>query len=255
MALVSKIVETIAEVGAMQLGTVELAARYAREAGYISQGARGRNAPRATVSDCVNLLIAVYGGGCAVKDAPKAIEMFRSLEMGRPHGSGRETIRGVEYAGINAEGFQFLNRKNALFGEILESIMERLINGELETIINTAVRKNIGDETFKTLAKDHAERFSGDVIKSTSEAYKFLIEKQAVVGFWVEFYRPDPFARILVDQRSELGEGRALIAGANFSENLDDIFSFLHRRSTRGDRSDRATFGYRTLIAIAEAMR
>jgi hypothetical protein len=90
---------------------------------------------------------------------------------------------------------------------------------------------------------------------SDSEALKFLIETKAVVGFWVEFYRPNPFARILVDQWSELRERRALIAGANFSANLDDMVSFLHRRSTRGDRSDRATFGYRTLIAIAEAMQ
>jgi hypothetical protein len=254
MALISQLIETIAEVGAMQVGTVELTARYAREAGYISQGARGRNAPQATVSDCVNLLIAVYGSGCVVKDAPKAIEMFRPLEVGAPR-SKRKTIVGVEHSSENAEGFQFLYRKNALFGEILEGIIERLINGELETTINTVARNKIGERTIRRLAENYAERFPGDLTKSTSEAYKFLIQTQSVVGFWVEFYRPNPFARIVVDQWGELEDRRAQIAAANFSANLDDMVAFLHRRSTAGDRRDRATFGYRTLIAIAEAMR
>ena len=53
-------------------------ARYLREAGLLSQGARGVNAPDATPLDAARLLIPFMVGGIAMKakDAPEIVKDF-----------------------------------------------------------------------------------------------------------------------------------------------------------------------------------
>ena len=137
MALISDLVSAIAEVEGLPEESVNLVARYAREAGYLSQGARGRNAPRATVADAANLLIAVNGSGCVVKEAPQAVELYRDLICHAPHGSRTSTDGGVAYGKIEPDELRFLDRHGvATFGEMLESIIDRFVGGELDIGLN-----------------------------------------------------------------------------------------------------------------------
>lgn len=78
MASIGVLVKAIAEVSTLEEGTVALVARYAREAGFISQGTRGPGAARMTERDAANLLIALQGALLA-KDAAKTIAQYREL--------------------------------------------------------------------------------------------------------------------------------------------------------------------------------
>jgi hypothetical protein len=252
MALISDLVSAIAEVEGLPEATVSLAARYAREAGYLSTGARGRNAPRATVTDCANLLIAVNGSGCIVKDAPKAVEMFRNLLCHAPHGS--RTPRpglGIEYGAIEHDQLRFIDRHGAAtFGEILESVIDRCIGGEMEAFMMSEASKYLGEPYFE---KARAEL--GDDAKALAEraveSCKGLINLDTV-AITIEFYRPMPHARLVIDR--SVGGDRELIAGASFIVNVHDLMAGNFKNIGGGDRRERTAIGYRTLMKIAEVM-
>jgi hypothetical protein len=78
MATLSQLVTTLASVTGVPQATVFAYGRFAREAGLISQGGRGRGGAQMTATDAANLLIAV-GGTRITRDANKAIEEFRQL--------------------------------------------------------------------------------------------------------------------------------------------------------------------------------
>ena len=78
MASIGKLVSAIAEIEGLDEGAVKLIARYAREAGYISQGSYGPGAARMTPRDAANLLIAVNATGLA-KETPKALQSYSAL--------------------------------------------------------------------------------------------------------------------------------------------------------------------------------
>jgi hypothetical protein len=72
-------------------------ARYLREAGLLSQGGRGVNAPDATPLDAARLLIPFMVGGVAMKakDAPDVVRDFGNLTHSRTFLLDRETGRDV----------------------------------------------------------------------------------------------------------------------------------------------------------------
>lgn len=72
MALLSKLVSVIAEVEGIEESFVISAARYLREAGYITQAGRGRGAAHMQSKDAIALLIAVNASSIA-KDAPAVL--------------------------------------------------------------------------------------------------------------------------------------------------------------------------------------
>jgi hypothetical protein len=82
MASIGKLVEAIARVGGRDEATVRLMARYAREAGYISQASYGPAAARMTARDAANLLVASTGADKA-KYAAAAIYDFAPLPIMR----------------------------------------------------------------------------------------------------------------------------------------------------------------------------
>lgn len=168
MVLISDLVSAIAEVEGMSEATVALMARNAREAGYLSQGARGRNAPKATVTDCTNLLIAVNACGCLVKDSAAAIEKYRRLHIHAPMvAAGAErsvTVEGKTEITFSPEylPLTFLERRPfPNLGEVIEHIVGRFIDGELE---------------------------------------RFLIEHGQYARMDVEFVRPRPAARVVFEK-------------------------------------------------------
>jgi hypothetical protein len=78
MATLSKLVKAVAQVEGLDEVTVGIYARAAREAGFISQGGRGRGAAQMTIEDAANLLIAVNGCPLA-KDVKKRLPAIRKL--------------------------------------------------------------------------------------------------------------------------------------------------------------------------------
>lgn len=253
MALVSDLVSAIAEVEGLPEETVNLVARYTREAGYLSQGARGRNAPRATVADAANLLIAVNASGCVVKDAPQAVDMYRDLVCHAPHGS-RNTRGGigVEYGKIDVDELRFLDRHgDATFGEMLESIIDRFVGGELPMFMKGEALKYLGDAFYKKATDDLGDDQNALAQRVIDACNSFL--GSGTVAFVIEFYRPMPHAKIRIDR--SVGADRELIAAASFMVDIDDMMAGKFNSVQGGDRSDVATIGYKTLMKIGDVLR
>lgn len=252
MALISDLVSAIAEVENLPEETVNLVARYTREAGYLSQGARGRNAPRATVTDAANLLIAVNASGCIVKDAPRAVELYRDLVCHAPH--GRRTVRGVgvEYSKIDQDELQFLDRHgDATFGEMLESMIERFIGGELPIFMMREAQNYLTEEFYHKIVAEVGEADKVALANKIAEACGLLVST-GTVAIKVEFGRPLPHARIVIDRAN--GPERELIAASSFIVHADDLMTGKVKQF-EGDRRERTSFGYRTLMKIADVMR
>ncbi|WP_054144812.1 hypothetical protein [Bosea sp. AAP35] len=82
MASIGKLVSAIAEIEGLDEGAVKLIARYAREAGYISQGSYGPGAARMTPRDAAHLLIAVNASALA-KDVARTLKDYCGLRWKR----------------------------------------------------------------------------------------------------------------------------------------------------------------------------
>ncbi len=78
MALLSTLVERIADVEGMDKAQASGIARYLREAGYISQAGRGRGAAHMTARDAAHLLIGLNASKTA-KDSPEELKYYCSL--------------------------------------------------------------------------------------------------------------------------------------------------------------------------------
>lgn len=250
MALISDLVSAIAKAEGMPEATVALAARYAREAGFLSQGARGRNAPHATVADCANLLIAVNASGCTVKDAPKAIENYRRLRIHAPHGSRDVRPSATVYSKIEHDKLRFLECRDGTFGEVLESIIDRFVGGELKSFMKDEASKYLGDEFLQKMVEEHRvdpKAAAAEVLRATDNMLQL-----GVVNFEICFYRPTPFARLTVER--SIGGATESLAGATFVVTVEDVEAGRIMRGN-GDRRDETAFGYRTFMSIAKAMR
>lgn len=80
MSTLPVLVSTLAEVDGRDRATIEYFGRTIREAGYIATGKRGMGAPKMTVREAGNLLLALNGSD-GPKDAPIAIDRYRSLRQ------------------------------------------------------------------------------------------------------------------------------------------------------------------------------
>ncbi|WP_331299199.1 hypothetical protein [Methylobacterium oryzae] len=109
MALLSDLVRIVAEVEGLEEVSVGIFARAAREAGFISQGGRGRSAAKMTARDAVNLLIAVNGCSLA-RDVPEMVEIIRNLPVA-------EVAEGISVD---------VGREGATFGSDLELLINML---------------------------------------------------------------------------------------------------------------------------------
>lgn len=78
LATLAQLVDALSEATGIEPATVFSFGRFAREAGLISQGGRGRGGAAMTLRDAANLCIAVMGSEVA-RDGHKAIHAFRSL--------------------------------------------------------------------------------------------------------------------------------------------------------------------------------
>lgn len=251
MALISDLVTAIAEAEGLPEATVGLVARYTREAGYLSQGARGRNAPRATITDAANLIIALNAGGCVAKDAPQAVERYRDLICHAPHSFRSTSELGTEYGRIKPDELRFLDRHaSATFGELLESAIDRFVGGELEMFMKGQASEFLGSRFFEeTMAEvgNDAKAIATRVGEATDRLLNL-----GTVAFTLEFHRPNAFARILVERSGEVSRDR--LAGVSFIVDADTLMSGQIKQFD-GDRSERTKIGYPTLKKVADVLR
>jgi hypothetical protein len=107
--------ECIAEALGVPTATVLLQMRLVREAGILTQGSRGRNAPSMTAADAAHLLIAVAGTD-QVRDSVQAVENFAGLRAGGPRPVS--PIEGL--------------KPGHTFGEALTALVQAFTDGTLE---------------------------------------------------------------------------------------------------------------------------
>ena len=79
MAILSDLVEAVAEVEGIDPATVGLFARYIREAGLIATHGRGPSAAKMSLTDAANLLIGVNATNVAA-DAARVVKEYRRLQ-------------------------------------------------------------------------------------------------------------------------------------------------------------------------------
>jgi hypothetical protein len=134
MATLSELVNTIAAVEGIEPATVNLIARYVREAGLISTGGRGSSAAAMGLTDAANLLIGVNATTTATESA-RTVSACRGLEAWarsnrRPamqYGTLGEAIEQLLYAtGIGELPERFLNRG------IPSNLQEAFSTGDVE---------------------------------------------------------------------------------------------------------------------------
>ncbi len=81
MIRASELTERISDVTGIELVTVTRYARFAREAGYLSQSGRGNSAARMEPLDVANLLACIITNGVA-QDAGKYIRLVQEMQVG-----------------------------------------------------------------------------------------------------------------------------------------------------------------------------
>jgi hypothetical protein len=115
------LVTALAEVDGRERKTVEHIGRVIRERGYITTGKRGGGAANMTTREAANLIIALNGADTP-KDAPAAIDRFRSLrQQWRGNASTlREKLDRIESAPQAIKDVASVHT----FGEALEALID-----------------------------------------------------------------------------------------------------------------------------------
>jgi len=253
MALVSDLVEAIAEVEDLPLPSVQMVARHLRESGFLSTGARGRNAPAATVTDAANLLIAVNANGGVVKDAPTTVLKYRGLIL---HSSDGDLLyqwktEGTSRARINApfDAVGFLRDRNLTLGTALETLVDGFSSGEIPTLFKT-LSKSLWGRSFRELA---VNRFGDDeeaIAKWVSDNCESYIGD--VLGIDLTFSRPTQNAELRVGYND--GGEKMTALEAKFIQNANRSMDGYYRKSS-GDRYERTSIGYKTLLKVGTVLK
>jgi hypothetical protein len=128
---------TLARVTGLPEATVFAYGRFAREAGYIAQGGRGRGGARMTATDAANLIIAI-GGTRVTRDAGKAIKAFRALRGKIPYPTKQvfEPIQRLiaKYrlgAPSENDGTEFV------FGSLMDFLITESMSSELQSLLRS----------------------------------------------------------------------------------------------------------------------
>lgn len=247
MALVSELAAAIAEIEGIPPRTMEVIVRHTRNAGFLSTGARGRNAPPATVADAVNLILAANAGGSILLTAPDAIPAYRKLESEGGYRYVKDTSVGREYLPIEDQFFKFLSEPVSL-GDALENIVGRFISlgdDSLERYFTTMV--------FNFTAA-RQNRTSIDSVKDFAEIYKTATATMGLnIKFEVTFCRPIPHASICVSTFNQV------IAQVNFTQTPDELLLSAESGKSGAcglhDRKECVTIGFPTFSRIGDVLR
>lgn len=253
MALVSDLVEAIAEVEDLPLPTVQMVARHLREAGLLSTGARGRNAPAATVTDAANLLIAVNANGCVVKDAPTTVLEYRGLVLHVSDGPllFQWVSKGDGYTRADAEfhAVGFLREAHLPFGAALEGIIDGFVSDEIPNLF-TKLAHDLWEKPFRERAVERIGSDEEKVAQWVSKACESYIGDALYLR--MEFFRPQQNANFSIGY-NDAGDHKSLM-NVRFIQNVNRLMEG-HYRTYSGDRHEQTTIGYKTLIKISEVLK
>ncbi len=236
MALISNLVSTIADVEGIPEGTVGLIARYAREAGYLSQGGRGRSAARLNVRDCANLLIAVNATGNRMKDIPQTIDTFRNLPLITPW--------------LASEPFDFIGKGGKTFGEALELLLQGFADGSITSFFEEKLKSYVDAELDNVC--DRAVKIGPAMAEVLRESAFYNQFNSGPAQFSISFLRPTMFVGLSAGMNKS---GKAeLFTQAHFLVAIEDLRS--GRVPVRkSDREETTVIGYRTLAAVAALLK
>jgi hypothetical protein len=157
MATLSDLVSALASVIGLPEATVFAYGRFAREAGYIAQGGRGRGGARMTVADAANLVVAI-GGTRITREAGDAIKAFRGLRGNlEPRYHGFPQIE--RWLAKYRESYP--SRDYFEFGSFLDFLIAESMSSELEPLLRSLpvhdVPENAPDfwEIHERFTEDH----------------------------------------------------------------------------------------------------
>lgn len=224
MAFFNDLVRAVAQAEGMDVMTVTGIGQYARDAGFISKGGRGRSAARMTSRDAANLLIAVNGTPLA-KDAGQAVASYRGLK-----------IAPEMFSTIAPDGEGILRRigaKGIQFGDALELMIEghipgddgaRPLDGELSAYLDAS-----GPNATEFWAAKRLKRISIEIGFDRPDLRGFISVAPGGPP------NPDPLSRTQIKP----------IAFAYFWGSSG---------AAAGERRDRTVIGRRTLNAVGQVL-
>lgn len=141
MAKLAELVKAYADSLGRDHGNVTLAARHLREAGLIASGGRGPGGAEMSPTDAANLLIGLLGSE-QVKDSPMQVPHFRRSTLHYDLSRRDETIEENEdgstqhtYKTTDLGDMVFLDERGALFGDIIQQLIEFSASGGFETYL------------------------------------------------------------------------------------------------------------------------
>lgn len=218
MATIGDLVRVIAQAEGIDEVSVDVYARRAREAGFITQGGRGRSAAKMTTRDAANLLIAVNASPTG-REVHKIVPYFRELD-------NDGSILSTEFfeENRNYEGVVISADTAPCFGDALEL----LIDGSAEHV-------SLQDDLFggKTPFTDSKLRHDFEAVSSKLGAIK------------------KPVLSVSFNQKTRT----ARIALLNEDDPHDPIVTESRWRGpapeTAGDQETTITISDKTIVAVA----
>jgi hypothetical protein len=236
MATLTELIDTIAAVEGLERSTVNLVARYVREAGLITTHGRGTSAARMNITDAANLLIGV-NATTAAKDAARTVSAYRELESYEFR--AKEDPRPAQKYGTLGEAIEQLVHVTGA-GELPEVFLHREIPNDLQEAfpdvhIGMTFRRPILSASLKIASTE-----------LTPELNEERLETEIPPGT-LEWYEDVP-----VDVDSETGIPEGLL----FEFYPPKLRGPRRKKKTIvGDRLEEITIGYRTLSAVGKLLR
>jgi hypothetical protein len=220
MATLTELIDTIAAVEGLERSTVNLIARYVREAGLITTGGRGTSAATMSLTDAANLLIGVNATTTAA-DAPKTVSAYREL---------------VSYEPMTKADPRPPNKYGTL-GEAIEQLVHATSVGELPEVF-----------LHQEVPFDLQEAFPrGDVYINI----KFRKSNLSAAVKIAPILAPDALTPELSEEWFETGILRGIFFGF-YPPKLRGPPK--KKKTIGGDRIEEITIGYRTLSAVGKLL-
>jgi hypothetical protein len=237
MATLTELVETIADVEGIEPSSVNLIARYVREAGYIATHGRGTSAARMNVSDAANLLIGVNATTVAT-NAARTVSAYRELESYEFRAKGDP--RPAKKYGTLGEALEQLVRATGM-GELPEVFFNREIPNDLQEAfpdvhIDMKFRRPIPSASLRIVPILELNELTSELLEGEEG---FETEVPQGTREWVE----DVLPPVEVSTEPE---------GVMFEFYSPKLRKPSKKKTIVGDRVEEITIGYRTLSAVGK---
>ena len=220
VATLPTLVSAMAEVDGRDRKSVEHIGRVIREAGYITSGKRGGGAPDMTPREATNLIIALNGADLP-KEAPVAIDRFRSLK---------------QYYSGTAQSIQGYVDKYDHLPKPMQDAMDVHTFGEaIEALI----------EGVPDMVASFLQYYMQGYERDRDDALKHLLPMLRLGSFGVDV----TFRRYsgLIEMFTMQGSDRRVEFEARFTHDPDRIDSDFYGRQWP-DRKVQSTIGFYTLL-------